>query len=263
MGQYSNMAVDRYDSDGNRAAGFPIIHDNEGLHDYAYGVARDSEDNLIVVGSVLVDADTDHHDWAVRKYKSDGALLWATQYDYSTGHDQALYVAVDRNDDVIVSGYRRNDGVSGDNDWYLVKYAKDGDGSGGATVMWEQSWDNGLSLHGNGYEIAVEKGGNFYVIGAQQKDSVEPAYTARARAVLQYRDGRTGELLDLQDIELDATANNKPALEHDYISRLTLKGDHLLIAGYTQQDGGYTVTRGRTGRVVMLRLFSLFKDGFE
>lgn len=150
--------IDKYDSDGNRAAGFPLSHDNDGLHDYAYDVATDSEGNFVVVGSVLVDAATDHHDWVVRKYKGDGTLLWATQYDFAGGHDQAQYVAIDSDNNVIVSGYRRNATPADDNDWYIVKYAKDGDGVGGTTIMWEQFWDGGNSKHGVGYEMALDNG---------------------------------------------------------------------------------------------------------
>jgi len=255
--------IDRYDSDGNRAAGFPLSHDKDGLHDYAYDVATDSEGNFVVVGSVLADAATDHHNWAVRKYKSDGTLLWETEYDLAGSHDQAFYVAIDGDNNIIVSGYRRNAAPEDDNDWYIVKYAGDGDGIGSATIMWEQSWDDGNSKHGVGYEIAIDSGNNFYIIGIQLKDSVTPAFSDRYRGILQYRDGQTGDVLQSQAIELDTTVNNKPELEHDFVRRLMLYGDQLVIAGYTQQDGGYTVTRGRTGRVVMLHLPPLFKDGFE
>ena len=289
MGQYSDMAVDsagniyavgwfddnpatsgnrdwiidKYTSDGSRLATFPLFLDKVGLHDYAYGVATDSEDNFVVVGSVLIDAVTDHHDWVVRKYKSDGTLLWSTEYDFANGHDQAQNVAIDGDDNVIVSGYQRNAAPADDNDWYIVKYAKDGDGIGGANILWDKSWDDGQSKHGIAYEVALENSGNFYVIGIQAKDSLDPVYSNRYRALLQYRDGQTGDLLKSQDIDLDATANNKPELEHNYIRSLVLNGDYLVLGGYTQQDGGYSVTRGRTGRVVMLRLPALFKDGFE
>jgi len=255
--------IDKYDSDGTRAAGFPLSHDKDGLHDYSYDVATDSENNFIVVGSVLANATIDHHNWVVRKYKSDGTLLWTTEYDFAGSHDQALYVAVDGDDNILVSGYRRNATPESDNDWYIVKYAKDGDGFGGATIMWDKSWDDGNSKHGVGYEMALEGNGNFYIIGIQQKTSVEPAYTDRYRGILQYRDGQTGTLLDSQDIVLDATVNNRQDIEHDYVRRLVLRGDHLVIAGYTQQDGDYRVIRGRTGRVIMLHLPPFFKDSFE
>lgn len=224
------------------------------MNDYAADVATDSEDNFVVVGSVLIDAATDHYNWVVRKYQSEGSLMWETEYDLAAGADQALYVDVDSEDNIIVSGYRTNAAPAGDNDWYIVKYAKNGDGSGGATVLWEQSWDDGQSKHGNGYGLIVDRKDNIYIIGVQQQDSVDPAYTDRYRPVLQYRDGRTGALLALQNIHLDATVNNRPDIEHDLLRKTALNGNQLVIGGTTQQDGDYTVIRGRTGRVLMLEL---------
>lgn len=66
-----------------------MSYNKDNLHDYAYDVATDSEDNFVVVGAVLVNAATDHYDWAVRKYASDGSLVWETQSDLSAGNDQA------------------------------------------------------------------------------------------------------------------------------------------------------------------------------
>jgi len=257
--------IDKFDTAGTKAGGlFPLSHDVAGLDDYAYAVATDSMDNIIVVGSGVVDASIDHHDWIVRKYSSDGTLLWATQYDFAGGHDQAQYVVVDSEDNIIVSGYRRIAAPADDADWYIVKYAKDGDGNGGAEIIWDQAWDDGQSKIGLAYEMVLDHKDNFYVIGIQQKSSlVIPVYTNRYRPVLQYRDGKTGALLQLQNIVLDPTVNDKPEIEHDYIRDLALDGDDLVIGGYTQQDGSYTVVRGRTGRVLMLKIFPMFKDGFE
>ena len=253
--------IDKYDTDGTRAAGFPLTLDHDGLHDYANDVATDSEDNFVVVGYVLVDDVTDHFDWVVRKYKSDGTLLWETQYDFAGAHDQAFYVAVDTDDNVIVSGYRINAAPSSDSDWYIVKYAKDGDGNGGATVIWDQSWDDGSSRHGVGYDLVLDNRNNIYLIGTQLKDSSDPVYNDRFRAVLQFRAGQTGELLETQEFVLDKTPNDSAATEHDYLRGLALRGDDLVIVGDTQQDGNYLLNKGKTGRVVMLRI--MFMDGFE
>lgn len=253
--------IDKYDTAGTRAVGFPLTLDKDSLHDYASDVATDSEGNFVVVGSVTVDASVDHYDWVVRKYQSDGILLWETQYDHAGGHDQALYVAIDSADDVIVSGYRRNIDPVDENDWYIVKYAKDGDGNGGVSVLWDQYWDDGGSRHGSGYEMVLDEKGNFYIIGVQQKDGVN--YSDRYRSVLQYRDGQTGNLLRIQDVVLDPTDNNRPDIEHDLLRGLAFQGNELVIVGYTQQDGTYSVTKGITGRVVMVDIGFMFKDGFE
>ena len=254
--------IDKYDSDGNRAPGFPIALDHMGLNDYAYDVATDSESNFIVAGSVLVDADTNHRDWVVRKYSSDGTLLWDHQYDWAGKHDQASKLAVNANDDIIVSGYRREDQTD-DDDWYLVKYAADGDGEGGPNVLWEQAWDAGNGKPGRGADVLMERSGNFYVVGRQQEDSSDPFFENRYRSVLQFRDGETGELLRMQKIELDPTPNNQPDDEHDYLVSMAIDDGYLVIAGYTVQDGGSSVVRGRTGRIVMVSVQNIFRDRFE
>lgn len=275
VGYYLNLSsaasqrdwiIDKFDSDGARAAGFPVSYNKDNLHDYAYDVATDSEDNFVVVGTVLVNAATDHYDWVVRKYAGDGSLLWETQSDLSAGNDQAYSVAVDGDDNIIVAGYRRNALPSGDNDWYIVKYAKDGDGNGGATIIWEQSWDDGNSKHGEARGVLLDHKGFVYIVGSQRKDSVDPAYTDRNRPVLQYRHGHTGELLGIQGFVLDETPNDKPAIEHDYLRALDLKGDQLVMSGYTSEDSSNWLLYNRhTGRVLMLKLLPLpmFADGFE
>lgn len=252
--------IDKYDSDGTRAAGYPLALDGDGFHDYANGVAVDSEDNVIVVGAVLM---TDDFDWVVRKYQSDGTLLWETQYDFAGGHDSAITVTTDSEDNIIVGGYRRNVSPNDENDWYIVKYSKGGDGNGAADVIWEQTWDDGNSKHGNVWDVALDGGDNFYVIGVQQKDSLDPAYTDRYKPVLQFRAGSTGELIKTQDVKLIPTVNNQLHDEHDYLRRVVLKDGRLLLSGYTQQGTSYSITRGRTGRVLMLELLPMFRDGFE
>ena len=90
-----------------------------------------------------------------------------------------------------------------------------------------------------------------------------PVYDDRGRAVLQYRAGQTGELLNMQEFVLDPTVNNRPEVEHDYLRGLFLRGSDLVIVGYTQQDGEYLLQKSKTGRVVMLALPLIFKDSFE
>lgn len=231
----TDWIIDKYDSDGNRAANYPLIIDGNGLHDYAYAVAADSLGNFIVAGSTMVDAPTDHYDWVVRKYQGDGTLLWETSYDHNGGHDVALSVVVDAADNIIVGGYRRNLPAD-ENDWYFVKYSKEGDGGGGATVLWEQSWDDGNAKHGNVYGMAIDAMNNFYVIGVQHKSSLAPVYTDRYRPVLQYRSGSNGSLLKTQDVVLDVTDNNVPASEHDYLRKIEINDMQLLLGGYTRQD---------------------------
>jgi hypothetical protein len=249
--------VDKYDSDGTEAEGFPLIFNKADLQDYATSIAIDSEDNFIVVGSVMVNSASPQYNWVVHKYDSTGALLWQTEYDYGLNglHEQALFVVVDDQDNIIVCGYRTNNTTENDRDWYIVKYAKNGNGSGGATVLWEQFWDDGLNKHGLARGMLLDHQQNIYVIGRQAQDSINPAYSNRFKPVLQYRDGLTGNLLKLQNIPLLPTHNHSWSIEHDFMYRLAQKNGKLVIVGGTVEDANYLIPFSRTGRVVMLELF--------
>lgn len=250
--------IDKYDSNGTRVAGFPLSLNRDNLNDYAYAVAVDSEDNFVVVGFTTVDDAVDHMDWVVRKYDSSGTLLWSTSYDYQGKNDVARDVVIDREGNVIVAGARTNGAPNDDADWYIVKYAKDGDGSGGASIIWEQTWDRDDS-HKIGFAMGMllDKADNIYVIGSHARSSTSPVYTDRYRGVVQYRDGQTGKLLNSQDLTLIPTVNDVPEKESDYLSRMALEGKRLAIVGYTAQDGSSLLDYGRTARVVMLNLNEL------
>ncbi len=249
--------IDKYAGDGTEATGFPLILNKDDFSDYAASIAVDSEDNFIVVGSVQLEGfvpESHHYDWVVRKYNADGTLLWDTEYDYGGNNlnDQALFVVVDAHDDIIVCGYRTNNTTAKDRDWYIVKYGKNGDGSGGASVLWEQFWDDGQNKHGLARGMLLDDQQNIYLIGRQGKDSTDPVYTDRLRPVLQYRDGQTGTLLKSQDIPLMPTHNHSWNIEHDFMYRLARKDGQLVIAGGTSEDANYLTPYSRTGRVVML-----------
>jgi len=130
-------------SDGTVPTGFPITY-NLGFGGKASHVAVDSENNFIVSGWLGVAGGS--YDWHVRKYASNGTLMWESSYDLKGNIEAAIDVAVDSEDNIIVIGYR-NDGsdeLTGiARDWYMVKYAKAGDGAGNGTVLWEQSWNSG------------------------------------------------------------------------------------------------------------------------
>lgn len=87
------------------------------LLDYAYKVAVDSKDDIIVVGFTNIGTDNStnaDYDWLVIKYAKDGVgglgqRLWTKTYESAPGRvEQALNVTVDSADNVIVSGYVRD-----------------------------------------------------------------------------------------------------------------------------------------------------------
>ncbi|MCF8055841.1 MAG: InlB B-repeat-containing protein [Desulfocapsa sp.] len=240
--------VHKFDSSGVESTGFPLIFDYMGLDDGIESLAIDSEGNFIVAGYVTVDATVDHRNWFVRKYSADGTqVLWEEDYDHKGLSDSAQFVTLDSEDNVIVSGYINNGtAATADNDWYIVKYTKDGNGSGGATRLWEQSWDIG-NTSGVAYGMVTDSQDNIYIVGAQIN------VDATSRAHIQYRDGQTGTLLKSQELSHTVTINDNPTAEHDYIRRIALNGGQLVVAGYTHEAW---IHYGQTARVAMLELLS-------
>ncbi|SNB47458.1 DUF2341 domain-containing protein [Geobacter sp. DSM 9736] len=94
----------------------------------------DSDSNVIAVGftNFRNAASTDEDYWVV-KLRSDGSgMAWNASYDRRGGADRAVAVAVDANNDVIVSGYAWN---GTDNDIHTIKYS----GATG-TVLWQNTY---------------------------------------------------------------------------------------------------------------------------
>ncbi len=222
------------------------------MHDNALRVVADSENNFIVVGSMEGGFDT--YDWVVRKYSSDGTLIWEAVYGMNGGDDMPFAVAVDSKDNIIVGGQRDDDSGK---DWYIVKYAKDGNGSGGATVLWEQSWDDGTSKDGYVYDLLVSENDNIYAVGAQNKHNPVSGLDLR-QPVLQYRSGADGSLLKSMDIVLDATHNDRPNTEHHYLVRMAQREGKLVLAGHTiENNSPVNSSYARSARII---LFDLLAD---
>jgi hypothetical protein len=110
------------------------------LYDYAYRVALDSQNNVIVAGYTNKGTDNSaanqNYDWLVIKYAADGVggagqRLWTYTYESDTGRSEAAQaVTVDRDDHVIVGGLVRD--ASGNVNGRLVLLNKETGGEMGA-----------------------------------------------------------------------------------------------------------------------------------
>ncbi len=85
--------------------------------DYAYKVAVDSNDDIIVAGTTNKGTDNStniNYDWVVIKYAKDGVggvgqPLWTKTYESGSGRSEAaLSIVVDNSDNVVVAGYGRD-----------------------------------------------------------------------------------------------------------------------------------------------------------
>jgi chitodextrinase len=144
--------------------------------DRGYGVAVDSTGNVLVTGyfSGTVDfgggplTSAGNADIFVAKFTSAGAHVWSKRFG-STGHDFGYGIAVDRNSDLVVTGFFGWFGgptvdfgggaltSAGDTDVFLVKLSATG------THLWSKRM--GGTGGDRGLGIAIDQSGNVAVTG--------------------------------------------------------------------------------------------------
>ncbi|MCB9370885.1 SBBP repeat-containing protein [Candidatus Woesearchaeota archaeon] len=146
-GNYDYLTF-KYDTDGNEI--WNVTYDGAFGHDYAYGIAVDSLENIYVTGYSRT---ATNYDYLTFKYDADGNEIWNVSYD-TGNNDGALTVAVDTNENVYVNGKTSN-GI--DTDYTLVKYDSTGN------EVWNVTYDGGNSDFGLG--IDTDSLGNVYVTG--------------------------------------------------------------------------------------------------
>ncbi|MCK4575005.1 T9SS type A sorting domain-containing protein, partial [candidate division WOR-3 bacterium] len=124
--------------------------------DYAFGVATDNSNNIIVTGH-SGDPFADY-DYFTVKYDSNGMILWQ---DTIVG-DIAYDVAVDNSNNIIVTGYCVK---SGDKNYFTVKYDSNG------AILWQDTLDNGGSDVAQG--VAVDNFNNIIVTGFSELSNLD------------------------------------------------------------------------------------------
>ena len=212
----------------------------------------DSQGNLIITGYTDESGDDDFY---TIKVSSDGqSLLWAARYVHPQGDDWAVAVAVDGNDDVIVSGFVFN-GVN--NDIAVIKY----DGATG-----NQTWAHPFILNGtaNGNDIprslTVDVLNNIYVAGYSQAGG-----TTGDNAIL-FKLSPAGPNTDGAPIW--QAHYNGPASGDDRFNMVSAGVDGLAVAGYssvmhngTRQDFDYlTIKFDYAGSVLWQKTFDNGSD---
>jgi len=146
-----NFWTIKYDRDGNQLWNRTA---NGGGHDYAYDVAVDSGDNIIVVGERNF-TDTAGYDCWIIKYDSNGNHLW----NKTVGGDNSencYGVAVDSNNSIIVAGDTSTFGA-GLSDGWVLKYNSAG------TQLWNIT--RGGTSYDYANDVAVDSNNNIIVTG--------------------------------------------------------------------------------------------------
>ncbi|MBW2979781.1 right-handed parallel beta-helix repeat-containing protein, partial [Candidatus Woesearchaeota archaeon] len=161
---YRDWHVEKLNSSGSKLWEFnwtgPVFGPLAWGADYAYSVAVDSDDNIIVAGygtNLTGDSTSDLH---VKKLNSSGSQVW--EYNWTgPSTDVPQGVDVDSSGDIIVAGYGLN--LTGDDsdDWYVQKLNSSG------SLVWEYNWtspgDTGTQEYA--YAVAVDSDDNPIVVG--------------------------------------------------------------------------------------------------
>lgn len=141
--------------------------------DEGNSVATDSSGNIIVTGffrdtmmfgtiSLISRGD---FDFFVAKYDPLGTVLWAQRFG-GFDDDRGMSVAVDRNNNIIVTGYYKSTDLvfgpiltnSGGQDMFIVKFGPSGN------VLWASSAAG--TANDVGHTVTTDSVGNIYLIGA-------------------------------------------------------------------------------------------------
>jgi uncharacterized delta-60 repeat protein len=151
----SNALVRKYSPAGDLL--WSDTYDHELGNDYARAIALTPAGDPVVVGSVYEPLGLAEL-W-VRKYASDGVLLWSRAEDFAAGNDIGRGVAVDPTGDILLTGeIYAPIGLAN----ILVRRL-----SGDGDLIWEDVYDSKGSDNDIGRAIAISPDGTIVVAGQE------------------------------------------------------------------------------------------------
>jgi len=217
-----DWATIKYDSNGNelwvRRYGCPSGWcEDYHCDDYAYAIAIDSYDNVVVTGGVLrwdpYNAWTES-EYTTIKYSSNGEIVWV-----ATSEFEGTACAIAINDgSIYVTGYGWGDGLW---DYFTVKYSSSG------VAQWTKTYDGPASLYDFPQAIAVDDVGNVYVTGKSKE--LEAGNERWDYATIKY--GPDGD-------ELWCQRYNGPGNHDDEARAIAVDGSgNVYVTGYSRGSG--------------------------
>jgi uncharacterized delta-60 repeat protein len=185
--------------------------------DYAFAVAVDASNNVIVTGYSI--GSGGNYDYATIQYSSAGVPLWTNRYNGpGNAWDQATDVAVDGSNNVIVTGYSTGSGSG--YDYATIQYS-----SAGAPL-----WTNRYNGPGNSADyataVAVDTSNNVIVTGRSAGSG--SSYDC---ATIQYSSA---------GLPLWTNRYNGPANAQDGAAAVAVDGsNNVIVTGYSFNSGGF------------------------
>jgi hypothetical protein len=126
--------------------------------DYARAVAVDASNNVIITGGSIGSASG--RNYATIKYSSAGVPLWTNRYNGPGNYqDNTEAVAVDGNNDVIVTGVSCSSTNLSSSDYATIKYSSAG------VPLWTNRYNGLGDSYDHAYGVAVDGSNNVIVTG--------------------------------------------------------------------------------------------------
>lgn len=209
-----DYATVKYDRDGIEQ--WVSLYNGPGNdYDEAHDIALDGNGNVVVTGTST--GSWVYKDYCTVKYDPQGTELWAARYDgQSNWIDEAKAVAVDTDDNIIVTGHSYAQFLS--YDYATVKYNSAGD------QLWVQRYNGSSDGDDRANAIALDADNNVYVTG----------YTSSYLSSLDY----TTLKYNVSGTTQWVAAYNGPGDGEDTAVSIALdETGGVYLSGYSQGDG--------------------------
>jgi uncharacterized delta-60 repeat protein len=186
--------------------------------DCAMAVRVDGGDDVIVTGYSYSSSASFSADYATVKYTSSGQPLWTNRYNGpGKSADQALAVAVDGNNNVIVTGGSYGSGSS--SDYATIQYSSTG------VPLWTNRYDGPYDSADQAAAVAVDGSNNVIVTGYALVASNSTDYTT-------FKYSSTG-------IPLWTNVYNGPGHRDDQATALAVdQSNNVIVTGWSTDSGG-------------------------
>lgn len=159
--EQSNAVLLKYNSSGVQS--FAKIFDGIGDNsDNIREIKTDGAGNVYAAGYSV--GNGSNRNFTLLKINASGILSWMKYVDGSSpdSDDEANALEMDNQGNIIVSGFTKNKGTSGD--FTVVKYNANGDS------LWMRTYDAPAHNNDKGYDLTLDATGNIYVTGRVDTD---------------------------------------------------------------------------------------------
>ena len=192
-------------------------------------VAVDRHGNVVVTGYA---GNTANDDYYTAKYAAaDGALLWERRYDGpGSSDDMAGALALDANDNVVVTGRSEASTNFYSGDIYTAKYsAADG------ALLWERRYNGTLNQLDGGGRVAIAPNGMIVVAGSV---NITESQSSGDGGIIAYREDLSPLVINVTSGDVRLRMNGAPGRTYELQRAASVAGPWSTIATVTAPGNG-------------------------